>query len=437
MENIVLSPQKNWFYRLGKHPRLKPYNRLFILVMLINLTIFAEALINWNWFSFKNIAVESISNIILGNFTLAILIRQQYVVNFLFKVATSVPKKWPLFIRRILAKVYHFGGLHSSGATMGTFWYFIFVGSLMYQYVNDLGQVNYFIIVITSIILILLIVIIIMALPVIRSKYHNNFEITHRFGGWAVLILFWVQMIAFISSHNELNELLYSFNFWILTIITISVVLPWLRLKKVKIDILTPSNHVALSTFNYGVTPFAGSSTALSVNPLFEWHSFANVPSPGKEGFRLTISRAGDWTGKLISEKPKHIWVKGIPTAGVGNVDKLFNKVIWIATGSGIGPCIPHLLTNETPSVLIWATRTPKKTYGEDLVNEIMAVQPNALIWNTDEQGKPDLVKLAFKAYKYHKAEAVICISNQNLTNKIVYEMESRGIPAYGAIWDS
>ena len=45
------------------------------------------------------------------------------------------------------------------------------------------------------------------------------------------------------------------------------------------------SNHVALSDFNFGVTPSAGSSTELSLNPLLEWHSFANVPYPGKEAY--------------------------------------------------------------------------------------------------------------------------------------------------------
>ena len=34
-------------------------------------------------------------------------------------------------------------------------------------------------------------------------------------------------------------------------------------------------------------------------------------------------------------------------------------------------------------------------------------------------------------------AEAVIVISNKKLTWEVVYGMESRGIPAYGAIWDS
>ncbi|CAL2092297.1 hypothetical protein [Tenacibaculum sp. 190524A02b] len=437
MENITLPPKKSLLYRLGKHPWFIPYHRLFILITLINTIVFIKALTTWNWFQADGISLNKIAQIILFNFALGILIRQQYVINLLFKIATSAPKSWPLFIRRICAKIYHFGGIHSSSTSMGTLWYFAFVGSLYHHYLNDLPGVNLSVIIITSAILVLLTIIIIMALPKMRAKYHNQFELTHRLGGWTVLILFWVQMFLFIGIQNTPKSILSSIDFWILITLTISVVLPWLRLKKVDIDIVRPSNHVALTSFNYGVTPFAGSSTALSRNPLLEWHSFANVPSPDKDGFRLTISRAGDWTGNFISDKPEKIWVKGIPTAGVGNVDKLFNKVIWVATGSGIGPCLPHLLLNETPSILVWATRNPAKTYGEELVNEIKAVQPNAIIWDTDADGKPDLVKLAYKTYKEFDAEAVICISNQKLTQKVVHGMEERGIPAYGAIWDS
>jgi predicted ferric reductase len=205
----------------------------------------------------------------------------------------------------------------------------------------------------------------------------------------------------------------------------------------VAVQIENPSSHAALVRFNHGVTPFAGSSTAVSRNPLVEWHSFANVPAPGESGFRLTISRAGDWTGQFIDDLPSHLWVKGIPTAGVGNIDKLFKRVVWIATGSGIGPTLPHLLSQEVPARLVWSTRSPRKTYGDDLVDEILAAQPEALIWDTDENGRPDLIKLAYEAHRDFDAEAVIVISNKKLTWQVVYGMESRGIPAYGAIWDS
>nr|WP_232312807.1 hypothetical protein [Enterovibrio coralii] len=218
---------------------------------------------------------------------------------------------------------------------------------------------------------------------------------------------------------------------------TFSILLPWLRLRRVPVEIKTPSNHVALLKFNYGVTPFAGSSMAISRSPLMEWHHFANVPSPTEPGYRLTVSRAGDWTGRLIDDKPSHLWVKGIPTAGVANIEVLFKRVVYIATGSGIGPCIPHLLAKKLPMLLVWSTRDPRKTYGDELVDEILEAQPDALIWDTDKDGKPDMVQLAYAAYKAFDAEAVICISNQKLTRQVVYGMESRGIPAFGAIWDS
>ena len=64
-------------------------------------------------------------------------------------------------------------------------------------------------------------------------------------------------------------------------------------------------------------------------------------------------------------------------------------------------------------------------------------IPEDPLIWDTDARGKPDLSRLALQAVEETGAEAVIVISNQKLTRRVVHDMESRGIPAYGAIWDS
>ena len=53
---------------------------------------------------------------------------------------------------------------------------------------------------------------------------------------------------------------------------------------------------------------------------------------------------------------------------------------------------------------------------------------PNADIWDTTEKGKPDMVKLAYAAYKKFDAEAVICIANQKLTQEVVFGLESREV---------
>ncbi len=443
LNKVSLPKQVSRFSRLWKGERLMHYYRLMLLCFLANAGIMAYGLIYADWWIQAGIRWDIFAEIAIVNFTVAICIRQQYIINLLFGLATAIPKSWPLSIRRRAGKIYHFGGLHIGGNVSGTLWYLLFVVSLFYSFYSHktINTPPSILLVINVLLAVLLVFIIVMALPKARAQKHDRFERTHRFGGWVALALFWVQTLFMIAWSNPDvyfgSALLSSASFWLLTTVTLSILLPWLRLKKIDVSYEKPSNHVVLARFNYGETPFAGSSTVLSRNPLLEWHAFANVPEPGREGFRLTISRAGDWTGQLIDDQPKKLWVKGISTAGVGNIDQLFNKVVWIATGSGVGPCLPHLFSGKVPARLVWATRNPRKTYGDQLVDEILKAQPDAVIWDTDVHGKPDMVKLAYMAYKDFDAEAVICISNKKLTWQVVYGMESRGIPAYGAIWDS
>ncbi|KAA2252279.1 hypothetical protein F0L68_36545 [Solihabitans fulvus] len=383
--------------RLRRRP-FTHHNRLAAAVVLVNLAC---------------LTVDA-STMVVANFTLAVLIRQQYVINLLFRLATAAPRHWPLRVRWTLGKVYHFGGLHVGAAACATAWFLVLAASTPPRFL-------------TWTIAVVLVAMMVFALPALRARHHDLFERTHRFAGWTVLVLFAVHSVSYGSSAVG----------WLLVVVVASVVLPWLRLRRVPVRIVRPSPHVAIVHFDYGVTPFAGSSTSVSRHPLLEWHSFANVPTPGQAGFRLTISRAGDWTGALVDDLPTHVWVKGIPTAGVGNIDKLFTKVVWVATGSGIGPCLPHLLSGDTPARLVWSTRHPRRTYGDALVDEILDAQPDPIVWDTDSHGKPDIVALAYHAYRESGAEAVICISNKKTTWQVVEELESRGIPAFGAIWDS
>ncbi|MGI9500937.1 MAG: hypothetical protein ACR2P3_12935 [Geminicoccaceae bacterium] len=427
--------------RLAANPRFSQYYRLGALVLIVNAAILAYGLVELGWWQAGGIDLTSISTMVVSNFALSILVRQQHVINILFWLATRPSTRWPRSVRWACGKVYHHGGLHSGGAVAGSLWFLIFAGSLSYHAINGLPGWSPTTLGLTYVLLALLSGIIIMALAPLRARYHDAFERMHRFGGWAALALFWVSTVTFtndIRGERPLGDaLLGSTGFWLLMIISVSILLPWLRLKRVPIEIVKPSDHAAVVRFNYGDTPFPGSSNAISRNPLLEWHSFANIPSPGEDGYRLIISRAGDWTGKFIDDTPSHVWVKGITTSGVARIEVLFKRVVYIATGSGIGPVMPHLLAKDVPIHLIWATRNPRKTYGDALVNEILEAVPDAVIWDTDAQGKPDLAKLAFEACRSFDAEAVICISNQKLTRRVVESMEQQGIPAFGAIWDS
>lgn len=425
--------------RLLKAPWAMHYNRLIVLVLAANVLLAAYGLDLRESFDSALVTVAVLAQ---ANLALAIVFRQQYVVNFLGWLATRPPVSWPLRVRWALGKYYHFGGLHVGSAIAGTVWYLAFVTMAVDGFVTSRG-VPVATVAVSSVVASLIVVMMLMARPSARSRHHNVFEATHRFLGWTVLVLVWLNTIVFTTARSErsaVSALLHAPTFWMLVMTTCGSLWPWLLLHKVPVRVERPSSHVAILHLQQNLTPPVGTTRAISRNPVFGWHPFANVPRPAGSkgpGYRMTVSRAGDWTARLIDDPPEHVWVRGIPTVGVINVKKLFSKVVIVATGSGIGPALGHLLAAETPSQLVWATRDPARTYGSSLVDEILTAQPEAIIWNTDELGRPDMLRLAYRAYVASGAEAVICISNKRLTWEVVHGLERRGIPAFGPVWDS
>ncbi len=52
-------------------------------------------------------------------------------------------------------------------------------------------------------------------------------------------------------------------------------------------------------------------------------------------------------------------------------------------------------------------------------------------------RGKPDLLELTLGAVREFDTDAVFVVSNKPATTRLVGELERRGIPAFGPIWDS
>ena len=175
----------------------------------------------------------------------------------------------------------------------------------------------------------------------------------------------------------------------------------------------------------------------LAERPLRDWHGFATITNADGRGFSLVVSNAGDFTKRTINRAPTHIWVRGIPTCGVLRIAPLFRSVVLVATGSGIGPCLAVILAKKVPCRILWTAPNHEQTFGKDLVDSVLQTDPHAVIHNTRTMGKPDMPRMAWKLYKESGAEAVCVISNKVFTQRIVYAMESRGVPAYGAIFDS
>jgi hypothetical protein len=86
---------------------------------------------------------------------------------------------------------------------------------------------------------------------------------------------------------------------------------------------------------------------------------------------------------------------------------------------------------------MIWSTPNPVSTYGSGIYHGVLRADPAATIIDTKIDGRPDLLSLAYAAWKRHSAEAVFVISNRRVTRQIINGLEEIGVPAFGPIWDS
>ncbi len=423
-----------------RHHFFSMYRRLFSIIFLSNLAVFITML--WRSVSSQQTPpIPDLSAAVAANLMVAVLMRQEHMVNFLFWAATRLPTSTPLYLRRQFARVFHLGGVHSGCAISATLWWIVFtaVATLNFSSGDKLYPVNGGMIILTYLVLFLLATIVLMAHPGIREATHDQFEWTHRFAGWTAIILVWAHLV--VSTKSLTNAplgptLAQSPTLWMLVVITGSIILPWLRLKRVNVRPEPLSSHAVRLHFDW-CTPSTGKGIRISDRPLVEWHAFAAINQPDVAGFSVVVSRAGDWTSRIIDRPPRKIWTRGIPASGVLTIAPLFKKLVLVATGSGIGPCLPVIMERRVPVRVLWSTPHPLETFGQEVMDAILASDPDAVIWNTRTQGKPDLAQLAYQLYRESGAEAVAVISNKKVTQQLVYRLESRGVPAFGPVFDS
>ncbi|KAK4193181.1 putative Nonribosomal peptide synthetase [Podospora australis] len=440
-------PPKNGVHgwRWLRHTGLSAYRKLFGVLFIANLVAFAVLV----WQS-RNANYElplgNLATAVSANLLASVLLRQDYLVNLIFWLATRLPTSTPLSIRRHFARVYHYGGVHSGASVAASAWWIVFTISATARFAPaspSQPSERIAVLVLTYLILAFLVGILIMAYPSIRAKMHDQFEWTHRFAGWTVLALVWAHLVvvtAATSSSKALGPALAQTpTLYLLALTTLSIAAPWLRLRRVKVVAEPLSTHAVRLHFDFK-TPRQCSSLGVRITdrPMVEWHAFAAIPEPdGKPGLSLLVSRAGDWTGKIIDNPPTTLWTRGEPASGVLAIAPLFRKVVLVATGSGIGPCLPVIMERKVPCRILWSTKNPLKTYGQGVIDEVKRCDDTAVIWDTDNMGRPDLVKLAWQLYNDSGAECVCIISNARTTKRVVYQLEARGIPAFGPIWDS
>ena len=428
-----------------RHNLLSVYKRLFSICMLVNIIAIIIVLCRRSTATLPSASNLSIP--ISVNVLVAALSRTEYVVNLLFALTIRVPQTAPLRLRRGLAKVYEYGGVHSGAGISAGLWAIVFTIQMTRAFFSK-DSFEPSILVLTYLLLILLLSICASAHPALRRLQHNSFEAIHRFGAWASVALYWaLTMVVTNSLRKQMDTsfgrvLIISPSFWILCALTFLIILPWLRLRQVTTRAERLSSHALRLHFEgLKVGPVQG--IRISTRPLLEWHSFASIPGPNSSDHSVLISNAGDWTKANIQNPASKYWVKGIPVTGFLRVAKLFRKVIIVTTGSGIGPCLSGLIYARESGApldcrLLWSTRDPESTYGKEVVQQVLRADPQAMILNSKPGSpRPDLVALTYQLYTASGAEAIFVISNPKLTYKVKYGMESRGIAAYGPVFDS
>ena len=431
------------------------YQRLCLMVFVPNIVAIVWLAIQYDPF---HIPLSHISTAVAANATAAIIMRQELVINWLFRLAAKCPRSAPLRIRRLLAKVYHFGGIHSGAGIATTVWFTMLNATLLWRWQTNsivgLPQDEFHhVLFLTILIDVLLILMVVFAHPELRRLYHNAFEGVHRFAGWSIVVLFWIHVVELTAVQEETTSdgsprplgaaLVRTPAIYLLLIITVSLIVPWLRLRRVPVQVELLSDHASRWHFSYTNVKLC-SANRVTDKPLKEWHSFAAIPDPDDRGFSVIVSNAGDWTSRLIQNPPKKLWVRGVPTFGVLHMGVVFNSLVLVATGSGIGPILSLLTDRSISFRILWSARDPVHTYSKDIMDKVFAADQNAVVLDTSKfvadggaTRRPDLLRMSYGLYRQSSAEAVFVISNQKVTEKLIFGLESRGVPAFAPIFDS
>lgn len=401
---------------------------------------------------FTDLTDTSMTVLCVSNILVAVLVRNELILHVLYRLAVWISVKIPYLKYYFNSSVHYIGGVHASCATWGFLW-------LIIDELRQLGDPSDPLstatssdpisITTSSILLTLLFIIILTALPPLRHKLHDTFEISHRYLGWACLSLLVLHQARFqfmitLNQAYPPETLLTNPVLLMIALMIFSVFLPWVTLERFEdYTIDCPSPGVLVLTIP-GMAD-VGTFARISIDGI-EWHSFSVAgvyfdQQTHESRLRLVIGAAGDWTKSLIdrihkNNLPKCIWIRRVKPPGFMFSINAYSRVLIITTGAGIAPALPYLASKGHKVCLLWIGNDHRETYGEDIWLMVTA-HPRHRIYDTGLYGRPDIENLAIQTAKEFKVQAVFCVSNKPVTQKVVKICLSKGIPAYGATWDS
>ncbi|KAL2244799.1 uncharacterized protein LOC105175646 [Sesamum indicum] len=414
------------------------YKRLFVVCLALNITGLVLAAVGRFPYARNRAALFSIANI----FAL-VLCRSEAFLRIVFWLAVNVLGwSWvPLRLKTMTTSLLQsLGGIHSSCGVSSVAW-------LIYALVltlKDRENTTPEIIGVASTILGLLCLSSLAAFPLVRHLHHNVFERTHRFAGWSALVLLWAFIILTISydpftksySNDLGSRLIKRQEFWFTVGISVLIIIPWLTVRRVPVRVSSPSGHASIIKFEGGVK--SGILGRISPSPFSEWHAFGIISDNKKEHMMLA-GAVGDFTKSLVANPPSHLWVRQVHFAGLPYLTNMYNRVLLVATGSGICVFLSFLLQPCKADVcLLWVTKGVEQNFGKE-IKEWMSGHPKekVIVHDTAVLGRPNVSQMSVDTAKNFGAEVVIVTSNPEGSRDVVDSCKAAGIAAFGPIWDS
>lgn len=152
----------------------------------------------------------------------------------------------------------------------------------------------------------------------------------------------------------------------------------------------------------------------------------------------MLITALGDFTRGLIDYPPTYLWTRLFRNTAISYMRPIYNSLVTIDTGTGVGVVISTLLQRQDLNfLLIWIGEDLRQTFGDQVVDLVCKWPAHKLqIIDVRMDPRPNIPELAVTRCQEWKAQAVFVGSNQPTTQSTVVHCHLHGISACGPIWD-
>ncbi|KAM7482019.1 hypothetical protein LguiB_006602 [Lonicera macranthoides] len=356
------------------------YKRLFVVCLALNIT--ALVLAATGKFDYGRNKATFFS---IGNILALTLCRSEAFLRVVFWLEVNLLGwSWvPLQLKTATtALLQSLGGIHSGcGISSITWLTFALVLTL-----KDRANTTNEIIAVASAILSSL-----AAFPLVRHLHHNDPN-TKSYG-------------------NDIgSRLIKQQEFWLTVAITVLITVPWLTVRRVPVRVSAPSGHASIIKFQ-----------------------------DNKRGHMMLAGAVGDFTKSLASNPPSHLWIRTVHFAVLPYLVNMYNRVLVVATGSGICVFLSFLLQPCSADVcVLWVAKGIEQNFGKE-IKDMMSGFPKekVIVHDTAVLGQPNVSQMSVEAARNWGAEVVIVTSNPEGSRYVVNACKAKGIPAFDPIWDS